>query len=234
MKPGPVLAMIALIFVGMWLVLQPTLSKADYDYLIRIGAVELRAERTENGYRFVEPSSLASSTDELSADEFMGLIDRQREEWESRPAFERTLLGFFNITSWFNFAWVAVGLGGQIAFFGRMMIQWVTSEKKRESVVPELFWWLSLIGGVCLFTYFVWRVDFVGVLGQSTGVVIYARNLRLIQKQRRRNARAAASPDPAQTDPAQTDPAQTDPADPEPTDPDPAKREDPAHARAAG
>jgi lipid-A-disaccharide synthase-like uncharacterized protein len=31
----------------------------------------------------------------------------------------------------------------------------------------------------------------VGVLGQSSGVVIYARNLRLIYKQRRR---AAASP----------------------------------------
>ncbi|MEL7472603.1 MAG: lipid-A-disaccharide synthase N-terminal domain-containing protein, partial [Planctomycetota bacterium] len=69
--------------------------------------------------------------------------------------------------------------------------QWVVSEKKRQSVVPEAFWWLSLVGGAALFTYFVWRRDIVGVLGQSTGVVIYARNLRLIHKQRRRERRAA-------------------------------------------
>ena len=42
-----------------------------------------------------------------------------------------------------------------------------------------------------LFTYFVWRQDFVGVLGQSTGVVIYARNIRLMYKQKRRARRDA-------------------------------------------
>ncbi len=51
-----------------------------------------------------------------------------------------------------------------------------------------MFWWLSFLGGVCLFTYFVWRKDAVGVLGQATGVVIYARNLRLIHKERTRRA----------------------------------------------
>ncbi|USO00427.1 MAG: lipid-A-disaccharide synthase N-terminal domain-containing protein [Phycisphaeraceae bacterium] len=116
----------------------------------------------------------------------------QRDAWDARPEADRKLLGFFNITSWLNFGWVAVGLAGQIAFFGRMMVQWVVSESRRESVVPELFWWLSFAGGVCLFTYFVWRKDFVGVLGQSTGVVIYARNLRLIQKQKRRAMKAEA------------------------------------------
>ena len=191
MKAGPVVAMIALILVGMWMVLQPTLSRKDFDYEVRIGAIQIHAERTDNGYRFVEPADLAE-LGELPADAFMARIDAQRQSWESRPQFEQTMLGFFNITSWRNFVWVAIGLGGQIAFFGRMMIQWVTSEKKRESVVPELFWWFSLIGGVCLFSYFVWRVDFVGVLGQSTGVVIYARNLRLIQKQRRRAERTDA------------------------------------------
>lgn len=210
MKPGPVLAMLALIFVGMWLVLQPTLSRESFDYEIRVGAVQIRAERTDAGYRFVEPASLTGKG-ELSPGAFAAELDAQLEAWQARPAFERTLLGFFNITSWTNFVWVAVGLGGQIAFFGRMMIQWVTSETKRQSVVPELFWWFSLIGGVCLFTYFVWRVDFVGVLGQSTGVVIYARNLRLIHKQRRREARAARETTPADAD-----------------------QEDPAHARAAG
>lgn len=104
----------------------------------------------------------------------------------------RAVFRVFNITGWFSMVWVAIGLGGQLAFFGRMAIQWVLSEKQRQSVVPASFWWLSLIGGVFLFTYFVWRQDVVGVLGQSTGVVIYGRNLRLIQKQKRREARRDA------------------------------------------
>ncbi len=228
MKAGPVLAMIALILVGMWMVLQPTLSKAEFDYELRIGAVQLHGERTENGYRFVDPAPLAE-LGEMTADEFMAQVDAQRQAWEARPPFEQTLLGFFNITSWTNFVWVAVGLGGQIAFFGRMMIQWVTSEKKRESVVPELFWWFSLIGGICLFTYFVWRVDFVGVLGQSTGVVIYARNLRLIHKQRRRAARTA-SPETADT----TATPEPDGAGPGRSSQGSNSKEDPAHARASG
>lgn len=191
MKAGPVLAMVGLIVVGMWMVLQPTLKRDRYDYYTRVGAVELLGERAESGlYRFVSPDSLASKG-EMTGEAFMSEVDAQKVAWKARPAFERKLLGFFNITSWVNFGWVAVGLGGQIAFFGRMLVQWIVSEKRRESVVPEFFWWLSLIGGVCLFTYFVWRVDFVGVLGQSTGVVIYARNLRLIHKQKRRSGRAA-------------------------------------------
>lgn len=98
-----------------------------------------------------------------------------------------------NITSWTSLIWAGLGLIGQIAFFGRMFIQWIASERKSQSVVPAMFWWLSLIGGILLFTYFVWRQDFVGVLGQSTGIVIYARNLKLIAKQRRREREAAAA-----------------------------------------
>lgn len=188
MKAGPVLAMVGLMLVGVWLVLQPTLSRGSYDFGLGVGAIELRADFTEGGVVFVEPERLARMG-VLSGDAFLSAVEAEKLAWEARPEFEQTLLGFFNITNWTNFAWVAVGLAGQLAFFGRMMIQWVTSENKRESVVPELFWWLSLGGGVCLFTYFVWRVDFVGVLGQSTGVVVYARNLRLIQKQKRRERR---------------------------------------------
>jgi lipid-A-disaccharide synthase-like uncharacterized protein len=101
-----------------------------------------------------------------------------------------------NITSWASLVWVCVGFAGQMAFFGRMMIQWLVSEKQKQSVVPEAFWWLSLFGGVTLFVYFVWRQDIVGVLGQCSGVVIYARNLKLIAKQRRRALAAAETSGP--------------------------------------
>jgi lipid-A-disaccharide synthase-like uncharacterized protein len=95
-----------------------------------------------------------------------------------------------NITSWVGFVWLAIGFGGQLAFSGRMLIQWWVSEKLKQSHVPMSFWVWSLVGSVMLFSYFVWRQDPVGVLGQCTGVVVYARNLRLIYKSRRRSERA--------------------------------------------
>lgn len=195
--------MVALVAVGMWLVLQPALSREAYDLEVRIGADDLLVNIADTGagdskvYEFVAPPELAARGP-MGVAAYESVIAERVAAWEGRPAFERALLGFFNITSWTNFAWVAVGLLGQCAFFGRMFIQWVISEKSRQSQVPELFWWFSLMGGLCLFTYFVWRVDVVGVLGQSTGVVIYARNLRLIHKQKRRDARHA-SDEPAQS-----------------------------------
>ncbi|HCD35270.1 MAG TPA: hypothetical protein DER01_22910 [Phycisphaerales bacterium] len=76
--------------------------------------------------------------------------------------------------------WVAVGLLGQVLFTGRMIVQWIASEKSKRSVVPTAFWWMSLIGASMLITYFIWRKDVVGVLGQATGWFIYVRNLYLI------------------------------------------------------
>lgn len=202
MKLGPALAMVGLIFVGIWLVLQPTLSRRGSDFAVRVGAVQLNVRDFEDGtYEFVSPPSVAV-LGRIDAERFMGAVSEQRALWNARPAFERTLMGFFNITEWSNLAWVILGLTGQAAFFFRMFIQWVVSEKRQRSEVPEIFWWLSFVGGALMFTYFVWRVDFVGVIGQSSGVVIYARNLRLIHKQRRRDRRdmlISADPEPGET-----------------------------------
>ncbi len=85
-----------------------------------------------------------------------------------------------NITSPIGLLWVSIGLLGQVLFTGRMIVQWVVSERNRRSTVPIAFWWMSLIGAAMLLIYFVWRNDIVGVLGQSTGFVIYLRNLILI------------------------------------------------------
>ncbi len=190
MKPGPIIAMIALVFLGMWLVLQPALSHSESDLKVSVGALEIRLERiqTNDGqlhYRVVGPEHLRSDQllDPVELDTF---ITQQVAKWNQRPALERHLLGFFNITTWGTFGWVMIGLVGQSAFFGRMFVQWIISERSKISTVPEIFWWFSFIGGLCLFTYFVWRVDIVGVLGQSTGIVIYARNLRLIHKEKKR------------------------------------------------
>ena len=39
-----------------------------------------------------------------------------------------------------------VGFVGQGLFSARFLIQWVVSEKKRESVIPLPFWYFSLLG----------------------------------------------------------------------------------------
>ncbi len=193
MKPGPIVAMIALIFVGMWLVLQPTLRRGNFDFEVRMGSMEILLARMPDteppSYRVISPPEMAGTV--IPPDQLDDFIADRLDSWLGRPAWERTLLGFFNITRWSTFGWVMIGLAGQAAFFGRMFIQWVISERSRVSTVPEIFWWFSFAGGLFLFIYFVWRKDIVGVLGQATGVVIYARNLRLIHKEHAR-ARAAS------------------------------------------
>ncbi len=90
------------------------------------------------------------------------------------------LYALLNITSTTGVLWVVLGLAGQVLFTGRMVLQWLVSERNRRSVVPVGFWWMSLGGATMLLVYFVWRRDIVGVLGQSTGWFIYVRNLVLI------------------------------------------------------
>ena len=80
--------------------------------------------------------------------------------------------------------WVATGLLGQVLFTGRMIVQWLSSERARRSVVPPVFWWMSLGGAALLLAYFVWRRDPVGVVGQGAGFLIYARNLWLLRSAR--------------------------------------------------
>lgn len=85
-----------------------------------------------------------------------------------------------NISTSYGIAWVVLGLLGQVLFTGRMVVQWLVSEKEKQSVVPPAFWWMSLIGATMLITYFIWRKDIVGFLGQGTGWLIYLRNLWMI------------------------------------------------------
>ncbi len=88
----------------------------------------------------------------------------------------------FNITRPVGFLWVAVGFLGQAAFTFRMLLQWWASERAGRSVVPIAFWYGSLAGGVLLLAYFAWRKDLVGIIGQSTGVFVYARNIALVRR----------------------------------------------------
>ena len=76
--------------------------------------------------------------------------------------------------------WIMVGLSGQLMFSMRFLIQWIKSELVKESVIPVSFWYFSILGGVTLLAYAIYRKDPVFILGQLLGIVVYARNLRLI------------------------------------------------------
>lgn len=77
--------------------------------------------------------------------------------------------------------WLAIGLTGQALFSARWLIQWLVTEKSRRSTVPEMFWYLSLVGGLLVFAYGVHKMDPVIILGQF-GVIIYSRNLFFIHQ----------------------------------------------------
>ncbi|WP_242601963.1 lipid-A-disaccharide synthase N-terminal domain-containing protein [Legionella yabuuchiae] len=83
-----------------------------------------------------------------------------------------------------EYVWLGVGLLGQAIFSARFIVQWLVSEKVKRSVIPVAFWYLSLLGGITLLAYSIYKRDPVFILGQSTGVFIYSRNLLLIQRER--------------------------------------------------
>lgn len=81
--------------------------------------------------------------------------------------------------------WIGIGFLGQLMFTSRFLVQWIASERKGESIIPLAFWWFSILGGMTLLAYAIWRMDPVFILGQATGLIVYTRNLVLIRRKSR-------------------------------------------------
>jgi lipid-A-disaccharide synthase-like uncharacterized protein len=79
---------------------------------------------------------------------------------------------------------LAIGFTGQGFFFMRFFWQWIVSEREKKSIIPISFWYFSLLGSAFLLTYAILRRDIVFIVGQSTGSIIYIRNLYLIHHER--------------------------------------------------
>jgi lipid-A-disaccharide synthase-like uncharacterized protein len=88
--------------------------------------------------------------------------------------------------------WLTVGFLGQAFFSMRFMVQWIASERRKESVIPISFWFFSIGGGLTLLTYAIYRLDPVFILGQAAGLFVYLRNLYLIRRKQGRLAAAGA------------------------------------------
>ena len=84
-----------------------------------------------------------------------------------------------------NPIWYLLGFAGMGLFSSRFIVQWIQSERRRESVIPVSFWYLSIIGSLVTLAYALHRRDPVFVLMYLFNCGIYARNLFFIsQKQR--------------------------------------------------
>lgn len=80
--------------------------------------------------------------------------------------------------------WKVVGFGGQALFGSRFLVQWIATERRRRSVVPTAFWYLSLLGGLTLLSYAISINDPVFITGQSFGVLVYSRNLWFVHRRK--------------------------------------------------
>ena len=79
--------------------------------------------------------------------------------------------------------WVkALGWIGQAFFSGRVLVQWIASERARRPVAPQIFWWLSSAGAVLMSAYSVLRGEVVMLPAYVVTLGIYMRNLWLIHR----------------------------------------------------
>lgn len=91
------------------------------------------------------------------------------------------ILGLDNL-SYDEIIWVIFGTLGQLVFFSRWIIQWISSEQKQLSTIPVAFWWCSLVGGAITLLYAKHIDSFPFMLAQGIGLIVYSRNLILIYK----------------------------------------------------
>ena len=105
----------------------------------------------------------------------------------------QTLGAYFHEVFVVNFdGWVILGFIAQGFFTMRFVVQWIASERARDSVVPVAFWFFSIGGGVLLLIYALYRKDPVFIAGQGFGLFVYLRNLYFILSRKKRQATAEA------------------------------------------
>ena len=48
------------------------------------------------------------------------------------------LLEFFEVTTGADLSWLLIGIGAQLLFASRMLVQWIASERQKRSIVPPV------------------------------------------------------------------------------------------------
>jgi len=83
-----------------------------------------------------------------------------------------------------NTFWLILGFTAQALFSARFIVQWIASEKAKESIIPSLFWYLSITGGGLLLIYAIHIKDPVFIIGQAFGFLIYGRNIYFVLRKK--------------------------------------------------
>lgn len=87
------------------------------------------------------------------------------------------------ITSFKFDLWTLVGLAAQGLFFLRFIIQWYFSEKQKKTVVPNIFWYISLLGGFLTLLYAIARNDIVFLVTGVLQTILYIRSIMLCKNE---------------------------------------------------
>ena len=72
-----------------------------------------------------------------------------------------------------------VGWVGNLIFTSRFIVQWYATEKSKRVVVPQAFWWLSLVGSLTLLGYSIFQKDSVFIFAYAFSWFPYLRNLMI-------------------------------------------------------
>lgn len=89
--------------------------------------------------------------------------------------------------------WNLLGWIGQAVFFSRFFVQWYATEKKKQVVVPSVFWWLSLIGSLLMLLFAVfYDKHYVVIFSYAFNWIPYIRNLVIHRRHRAAHLDCAA------------------------------------------
>ena len=132
---------------------------------------------------------------------------RAKKAWVTMPAVLRAVVSYLPVAAvcWFAIDWretaehlfqqenipgwlIVFGTVGQFTFTLRFIYQWRYSARAGESLLPTTFWLISLLGSGMIIAYAIIRRDPVLILGQSTGFVVYLRNIMISRRAARRES----------------------------------------------
>jgi len=76
--------------------------------------------------------------------------------------------------------WEIFAILGLLTFSSRFIVQWIVSEIRKESVIPVVFWYLSIAGSLFWLVYAFPISDRWIILSYLFNCLIYGRNLYFI------------------------------------------------------
>ena len=83
-----------------------------------------------------------------------------------------------------EWVWNLIAGAGTLFFGLRWFTQWIYAERIKESKVPALFWWQSLLGALLLLMYALRERNLWFALMYVFTFIPYSRNLVLMYRQR--------------------------------------------------